>query len=125
MRTIRKLLLGLAALCLTSFLVFAAPGDPASANAGVGKKVTITVVADGSAPLVYQWQKAANVTATPSDIAGATSASYVINTATLADSGVYSCKISNAFGSIVSPTATLTVGTAPTLGGTSISISVN
>lgn len=104
-----------------------APGASVTSNAAIGKTATITVVPDGTAPLTFQWQYAATSSATPTAIASpsATTASLVLTNLTTANSGIYTCVITNAFGSITSPSATLTAGSAPTVGGTSISISVN
>lgn len=74
-----------------------------SASAQIGKNVVLTVTADGSAPLSYQWSKNASA------LAGATSASYVIASATANDAGVYQCTVSNSAGSTVSDNAILTI----------------
>lgn len=124
MKPTSKFLLSLV-LIFSAILAFAAPGENVSQTAAAGKKVTIVVTADGTLPLAYQWQKAATATDAPADIPGATAAEIVLPNITASSAGVYSCKISNAYGAIVSPTATLTVGLPPTIGGTSISISVN
>ena len=113
------------AIAATSYA--GAPGASVTSNAAVGKTATITVVPDGTAPLTFQWQYAATPSATPTALTGATAttAALVIPNLTTANSGIYTCVITNAFGSITSPSATLTAGSAPTVGGTSISISVN
>ncbi|HKO96387.1 MAG TPA: PQQ-dependent sugar dehydrogenase [Pyrinomonadaceae bacterium] len=69
-----------------------------------GQAVTFSVVASGSAPLSYQWQR------NGSNISGANSASYTIPATTLADNGArFRVVISNSFGSATSNEATLTV----------------
>ena len=106
----------IASFMLVSSFLFA--GENVSSTAAVGKKVTIEVAADGSLPLSYQWTKDSV------DVTGAVSSSLVIASVATSDAGVYACKISNAAGSIVSPTATLTVLAPPTVKGTTIKITV-
>jgi hypothetical protein len=78
--------------------------QPASQTVTVGQTATFTVVATGTAPLSYQWQK--NGTA----ISGATSASYTTPATTSADNGAqFRVAVSNSAGSVTSNAATLTV----------------
>ena len=65
--------------------------------------VTFSVNVTGAGPLFYQWRT------NGVNIAGATNASYVITTALLNNSATYTLVVSNAFGSVTSQTATLTV----------------
>jgi glucose/arabinose dehydrogenase len=82
---------------------------PPSRGISVGQSTTFTVVASGPGSLSYQWQR--NGTA----ISGATSASYVLNSAALSDNGAaFRCVVTNANGSTTSNAATLTVGTGQT-----------
>lgn len=79
-------------------------GQPASQSVAVGGAATFSVTATGSAPLSYQWRR------NGADIAGATGASYTLAAAALADSGaVFTVRLSNAGGEVVSADATLTV----------------
>src|SRR5690349_22059672 len=55
--------------------------QPASQTVTAGQAATFTVVASGTAPLTYQWQK------NGANISGATSASYTTPTTTTSDSG--------------------------------------
>lgn len=78
--------------------------QPASVTVGVGRKFSFKVVATGTATLNYQWYKRGVA------ITGATLATYSGSTATVADSGAtYYVTVRNAFGSVNSATATLTV----------------
>ena len=78
--------------------------QPANQTVSAGQTATFSVVATGTAPLSYQWQK--NGVA----ITGATSSSFTTPVTTTADSGEqFRVVITNAFGSITSSVATLTV----------------
>jgi fibronectin type 3 domain-containing protein len=77
--------------------------QPASQTVNAGQSVTFSVVATGTAPLSYQWQK------NGSNISGATSSSFTISPAQTSDAGNYTVVVSNSAGSVTSNTATLTV----------------
>ena len=89
-----------------------APGittQPVNQAVTVGQTATFSVVATGTAPLTYQWQK------NSVDIPGATSATYTTPATVLGDSGAaFRCIVTNAYGTATSSAATLTVtpGTA-------------
>lgn len=77
---------------------------PAPQSITSGQSATFSVVASGTSPLTYQWQR--NGTA----IAAATTASYTTPTASSADSGaLFSVVVSNSVGSITSASVPLTV----------------
>ena len=77
---------------------------PSNQSVNSGQTATFSVLASGSAPLSYQWQRDGV------DISGATGASYTTPATTLADDGaVFRCRITNAAGSVTSGSATLTV----------------
>jgi hypothetical protein len=70
----------------------------------VGQTATFSVVAEGTEPLSYQWQKNGG------DIPGATSASYTTPATTLTDDGAtFRCVVTNSAGSATSNEARLTV----------------
>ncbi len=85
--------------------------QPADLTVTSGQSAGFSVVASGTGPLSYQWQRDGV------DIAGATSTSYALSTTTMADNGaVFRAVVSNAAGSATSSNATLTVSaTAPVL----------
>ena len=85
--------------------------QPADQAAKSGGTATFTVVADGTAPLTYQWQK------NGAAIAGATGATYTTPALSSTDNGTgFTVVVSNSAGSISSRTARLTVSaTAPTI----------
>ncbi|MEK6283181.1 MAG: immunoglobulin domain-containing protein, partial [Acidobacteriota bacterium] len=78
--------------------------QPSNQSAAEGQPATFSVVASGTAPLSYQWQR------NSVDISGANSSTYTIASATLADNDArFRCIVSNPFGSVPSNEATLTV----------------
>jgi hypothetical protein len=78
--------------------------QPSNQTVTAGLSATFSVVATGTAPLTYQWQKGAT------SIAGATSGSYTTPQTTLTDSGAtFQVVVTNSLGSATSSPATLTV----------------
>jgi len=78
--------------------------QPANQSVNVNQMATFTVVANGTAPLRYQWQQGGTM------ISGATSSSYTTPAVTQADNGsTFQVVVSNAAGSVTSNPATLTV----------------
>src|SRR2546426_866723 len=82
--------------------------QPGNQTVTAGQTATFTVVAAGTAPLAYQWQK------NGASIAGATASSYTTPVTTTSDSGsTFPAVVSNTAGTGTSSTATLTVNPAP------------
>ena len=82
--------------------------QPSNQTVTVGQPATFSVVANGTVPLSYQWQRGT----TP--IAGATTMSYTLNPTSATDNGAeFKVVVSNSAGSDTSSPATLTVN-APT-----------
>ncbi len=82
--------------------------QPLSRTVAEGQAAIFAVVTEGSGPIYYQWQK------NGVNIAGETSSSYTISSASLADSGaLFRCIVMNRFGAVVSSTAGLAVTVAP------------
>src|SRR5205807_2284756 len=82
--------------------------QPVNQTVTAGQTATFTVVASGTAPLSYQWQK------NGANIAGATSSSYTTPATTIADSGAtFDVVVSNSIGNATSNLATLTASAAP------------
>ena len=77
--------------------------QPADTIAGRGEAATLSVVADGTMPISYQWRRDGN------DIPGANSADLVIDPVGDADAGEYDVVVSNSDGELTSGSATLTV----------------
>jgi len=97
--------------------------QPANQTGTVGQTATFSVVAGGTAPLSYQWQK------NGTNINGATSASYTTPATASADNGsTFKVVVSNSAGSVTSNTVTLTVNpaaVAPTITAQPASQTVN
>jgi hypothetical protein len=87
--------------------------QPTSQTVTVGQTATFSVVATGTAPLSYQWQK------NGANISGANSPSYTTPATTSADNGwTFDVVVSNTAGIVTSHQATLTVtssAVAPTI----------
>jgi len=82
--------------------------QPADQTVIAGQTATLSIVAAGTAPLKYQWQK------NGANIAGATGTSYTTPATTVADSGTtFDVVVSNTAGTITSGIATLTVNPVP------------
>ncbi|PYU27256.1 MAG: pyrrolo-quinoline quinone [Acidobacteria bacterium] len=85
--------------------------QPANQTVTSGQTATFFVVATGTAPLSYQWQKSG------ANISGAISSSYTTPTIVSADNGAtFRAVVTNAAGSVTSNSATLTVVTSLPLG---------
>src|ERR1700687_3772329 len=83
--------------------------QPSNQTVAAGQTATFSVVATGTAPLSYEWQKGTSV------IAGATSTSYTTPTTGLSDSGsTFRVVVSNSAGNATSNAATLTVHSVST-----------
>jgi hypothetical protein len=83
--------------------------QPANQTVNAGQTATFSVVAAGTAPLSYQWQK------NGADITNATSSSYTTPVTTTSDSGeMFRVKVTNSAGSVTSNSAMLTVNPGTT-----------
>jgi hypothetical protein len=89
-----------AALTVTNISILM---QPASQTVLAGESATFTVKAVGPAPLSYQWLF------NNADISGATNSSYTVTNALSADASDYSVIVTNAYGTIISQVAALTV----------------
>jgi hypothetical protein len=77
--------------------------QPRSRLAGDGATVSFSVTANGAAPLQYEWRKGGV------PISGANGSTFTLTPVHLADAGVYSVRIHNSAGEIISSDVTLTV----------------
>lgn len=83
--------------------------QPQSTTRFTGDPMALTVAAGGSTPLQYQWYKGGAA------IPGATGAAYNIPAIQFSDGAVYSVRLTNVNGFLISSNATLTVLTKPTI----------
>src|SRR5208282_892798 len=83
--------------------------QPLGQTVAAGSALTLTVTASGTAPLNYQWWDSAGA------ITDATNACYSLNPAEPGESDNYTVTITNAFGSITSSLATVTIGLPPAI----------
>ncbi len=82
--------------------------QPTAATIQIGQTATFSVQAVGTIPLSYQWLRSGTA------ISGATSNSYSLSNAQLADSGItFAVRVSNVAGTVTSSAATLTVTDVP------------
>jgi hypothetical protein len=90
---------GLSAPCAAPVVT----GHPQDESVELGEPVAFTVVAEGDAPMTYQWRKDG------ADIDGATEDSYSISPVGGEDAGHYDVIVGNPCGSVTSYAATLSV----------------
>ena len=84
--------------------------QPVSRTVTAGQTATFSVIASGTSPLSYQWNK------NSSAISGATSSTYTTPATTSSDNGAqFMVTITNSAGAITSNPATLTVNTPPSI----------
>ena len=89
--------------------------QPINQTVTVGQTATFSVVATGTAPLKYQWQK------NNMNISNATSATYMTPPTIIGDSGAsFRVIVTNSVNSIMSNPATLTVNPVTTSAGTDV-----
>jgi Immunoglobulin domain/Immunoglobulin I-set domain len=96
--------------------------QPVNQTVTLGATVTFSVVAVGTAPLIYQWRK--NAVA----ISGATSASYTTPPTVSEDNGALFSVVVTGIGSVTSTNAILTISILPptfTLQPTSVTVNEN
>ena len=97
---------------------------PVAQIVAAGSSANFTVSAAGTATLGYQWQKSTDNT-TFAVIPTATTATYVVASATVAQTGYYRVVVTNQFGTATSASAFLTVTpayTAPTSDGSAAAV---
>jgi pectin methylesterase-like acyl-CoA thioesterase len=89
--------------------------QPLGTSLLVGAPHTFTVLANGTAPLTYQWQFSADGGVNYVNLSGGDDSSFVISSATLADTGIYRCVVTNGEGSVASAGAVFTVNEVPAI----------
>ena len=81
---------------------------PTNTLVGYGQTLTVPVLVSGTPPLYFQWRHSG------ADVAGQNDTTLVIPSATFANGGDYQLVVTNAFGSITSAVAQVTIGATPT-----------
>lgn len=95
--------------------------QPTSRTNDAGASVTFIVVADGTSPLNYQWRKDGMNLGDGENLLGTLTPTLTLSNVVRADEGGYSVVISNAFGSVTSLVATLSVERDPSIIGQPVS----
>jgi hypothetical protein len=90
--------------------------QPLSQTNAVGTIATFTVEVAGSAPFSYQWRKDGTNLADGASLSGVTTTNLLIANVQLADAAGYSVVVTNAYGSVTSFVAQLTVTVPPNPG---------
>lgn len=83
--------------------------QPVSQTVLAGAAVTLSVEANGAAPLFFQWQKDGANLVDGGNILGSTTPSLTLNSGSVGDSGIYSVLVSNTLTAVTSSNAALTV----------------
>jgi hypothetical protein len=83
--------------------------QPANQTNDAGTDAGFWIVADGTAPLTYQWFKDAVLLADLENVTDANGPALILSSVLKADEGAYQVVVSNLFGSVTSLVATLTV----------------
>jgi hypothetical protein len=84
--------------------------QPASASAEAGTMTSFTVGTGGSNPRSFRWQKNQLNLNDGGHYSGCTAATLTVTNVDISDAASYRCVVTNAYGSVTSAAATLTVG---------------
>jgi hypothetical protein len=87
--------------------------QPANTVVAQGNTATLSVTANGTPSLAYQWYEGTLPVSNSGDYSGATTATLTISDARMANSGSYSMVVTNLYGAVTSAVATVTVTPAP------------
>ncbi len=90
--------------------------QPLSCSNAVGTTASFTVEVAGSAPFGYQWRRDGTNLVNGGNLSGATTTNLLIANVQLADAAGYTVVLTNAFGSVTSTVAQLTVIIPPSPG---------
>ena len=92
--------------------------QPQSVSVFSGQSAAFNVVANGSLPLSYQWRKGGTNLVDGGEISGSASNTLMFSSTTTNDTANYTVAVTNAYGSVTSIVASLTViPVVPPLGG--------
>ena len=105
------------AAALTVNLPPAITAQPANQFGAVGSVINLSMTASGTGPLSYQWFNAAGALVDGGNISGSATATLTITSLTANEVGNYFVVVSNAFGSVTSATAAVSVNVPPSISG--------
>jgi len=80
-----------------------------------GGTVSLSVTADGTAPLVYRWQKDGMDLTDGGNVSGSATTNLFLNSTTTNDAGNYTVIVTNAWGNVTSSVASLTIMFPPAI----------
>ena len=89
--------------------------QPLTQWVGVGSDAVFAVAATGTAPVSYQWLWNGIALSNGGNVSGASSSTLSLSPAGTNDAGRYMAVVSNAYGSLTSSVATLSMGYAPAI----------
>ncbi len=96
--------------------VGAGPGittQPAGGSFSLGAPISLTVAANGSAPLSYQWRKGGSPLSDTASLTGSLTGTLTIASAASSDAGSYDCVVTNPCGEATSNAALVSIGGCP------------
>lgn len=90
--------------------------NPQPVTIGLGSSGSLNVTASGTAPFGYQWyQGSTGLSDVPGNISGSSTATLNITNALVSNGGNYSVVVTNAFGTVTSTVAAVTISLGPTI----------
>jgi N-acetylneuraminic acid mutarotase len=89
--------------------------QPQSLTVSLGHPANLHVTATGDEPLAYQWQKNGTNLINGGNSSGATSNQLTLSATAMTDAGIYRVIVTNAYGSVTSEVAAVTIITANSL----------
>ena len=94
--------------------------QPANQTVVAGSNAAFSVTAGGASPLVYQWRKSGTNISNGGNISGATTSVLSFTAVTTNNAGNYAVVITNAYGSVTSSVAALTIAVPPSITSSSL-----
>lgn len=88
---------------------------PTSQNVPWSSNVTLSVIATGQQPLSYQWLRNGSPLNDNAHLTGSTTANLTFSGIQFGDTGTYTLRVTNAFGSVMTTGAVITVIGPPTI----------
>jgi len=101
------------AAVLTVLFPPAIVSPPANQFGAIGSPVNLSVVASGTGPLSYQWFQHGTALVDGGNVSGSTTTNLTITALTTNGVDTYSVVVSNAYGTVTSANASVTINAAP------------